>query len=184
MARLTGLLAAAAIVGLTGSAASAQTPSRFRPDFGPIVAQGQQARLSLGTIQGTVLDDRGTPLADAMVSALSPLSTKMATTDAHGRFRIQALPAGEYVLRINRAGYLSSRRDGVRVGAAGATADIDRIQLRRVDDSPLAARPILAAGVAVPAGDNPAAANWSRGTSWYCMIAYVCSRTSSGVKSA
>ena len=45
MARLTGLLAAAAIVGLTGSAASAQTASRFRPDFGPIVAQGQQARL-------------------------------------------------------------------------------------------------------------------------------------------
>src|SRR5207248_8291426 len=73
-----------------------------------------------------------------------------------GGCRIQALPAGEYVLRINRAGYLSTRRDGVRVGAAGATADVDRIQLRRVDNSQLAARPILAAGVAVPAGDNPA----------------------------
>ncbi len=54
-------------------------------------------------------------------------------------------------------GYLSTRRDGVRVGAGGATADVDRIQMRRVDDSPLAARPILTAGMALPTGDNPTA---------------------------
>ncbi len=95
MARLTGLLAAAAIFGLTGWDASAQTPSRstvVRPAFVPVVPQAQQARLSLGVIQGTVLDERGAPLADALVSALSPFSTKMVTTDTRGRFRIQGLP--------------------------------------------------------------------------------------------
>jgi hypothetical protein len=152
MARLTGLLAAAAIVGLTGSSASAQTPPRLRAEFVP-VEQLQEARLSVGAIQGIVLDDRGAPLADAMVSALSPLSTRMVTTDLRGRFRIQALPSGEYVLRVNRPGYVSTRRDGVRVGPTG-TADVDRIQLRRADDAPLPGRPILAAGVVVPTGDN------------------------------
>jgi hypothetical protein len=157
MARLTGLLAAAAIVGLAGSPASAQTRPERRPEFMPVGQQGQLARLSLGAIQGTILDDRGAPLADAMVSALSPFSTRMVMTDLRGRFRIQALPPGEYVLRINRAGFLSTRRDGVRIGLAGATAEVDRIQLRRVDDSPLAARPVLTAGVALPAPDAPTA---------------------------
>ncbi|HTM25869.1 MAG TPA: TonB-dependent receptor [Vicinamibacterales bacterium] len=155
MTRLTGLLAAAAIVGLTGSVASAQTPVRLSAEFLP-VERTQQARLSIGAIQGVVLDDRGAPLADAMVSALSPLSTRMVTTDLRGRFRIQALPSGEYVLRVNRAGYVSTRRDGVRVGPSG-TADVDSIRLRRVDDSVLPGRQVLTAGVALPAGDNPTA---------------------------
>src|SRR5918993_4164605 len=142
MARLTGLLASAAIV-LTAVAVSAQTP---------VQAQGQQARLvGSGSIHGVVIDDRGGPLAGAMVSALG-VATLMVTTDARGRFVIQPLPSGEYVLRIHSPGFVSTRRDGVRVG--GATADVSRIQLHRVD-GPLAARPILAAGV-VPSGENAA----------------------------
>jgi hypothetical protein len=144
MARLTGLLASAAIV-LTAVAVSAQTT---------VQAQGQQARLALGSgsIQGVVIDDRGGPLAGAMVSALG-VATLMVTTDARGRFVIQPLPSGEYVLRIHSPGFVSTRRDGVRVG--GAAADVPRIQLHRVD-GPLAARPILAAGI-VPSGENAAA---------------------------
>src|SRR5688572_16699203 len=144
MARLTGILASAAIV-LTAVAVSAQTP---------VQAEGQQARLALGngSIQGVVIDDRGGPLAGAMVSALG-VATLMVTTDARGRFVIQPLPSGEYVLRIHSPGFVSTRRDGVRVG--GTAADVSRIQLHRVD-GPLAARPILAAGV-VPSGENAAA---------------------------
>ena len=142
MARLTGLLASAAIVLLTAVAVSAQTP---------VQAQGQQARLAIstGSIQGVVIDDRGGPLAGAMVSALG-VATLMVTTDVRGRFVIQPLPSGEYVLRIHSPGFVSTRRDGVRVG--GAVADLPRIQLHRVD-GPLAARPILAAGI-VPSGEN------------------------------
>jgi hypothetical protein len=156
MTRLTGLLAAAA-VGLTAGSVSAQTnPAQTtpRPVFTPAL-QLQQARVSFGSIQGIVIDDRGGPLAGAMVSALGPLPA-MATTDARGRFVIQALPSGEYVLRVHLPGFASTRRDGVRVGPAASV--IDNIQMRRLDDgTPLATRPILTAGVALPSGDNPTA---------------------------
>ena len=147
MARLTGLFAAAAIVGATVVPGYAQ--SRMPPARGSV--QGQQARLTLGSIQGVVTDDRGGPLAGAMVSALGA-ATLMATTDTRGRFVIQPLPAGAYQLRVHLPGFVTTRRDRVRVDAAAA--DVSRIQMRRTDDAPLAARTILAAGIA-PTGDNP-----------------------------
>lgn len=152
MARLTGLFAAAAIVGMTAGSASAQSRIPTKPVRASV--QGQQARLNLGSIQGVVIDDRGGPLAGAMVSALGA-ATLMATTDSRGRFLIQPLPSGEYQLRVHLPGFVSTRRDRIRVNAA--LLDVSKIQMRRADDSPLAARTILAAGVAVPSGENPAA---------------------------
>jgi len=155
MARLTGLLAAAAIVGLTAGSVSAQTPGARPAVFHPVL-QAQQARLSLGTIQGLVSDDRGGPLAGALVSALGA-TPAMATTDARGRFVIQPLAAGDYVLRVHLAGFMSSRRDGVRVGPA--SVEVPKIQMRRLDEAAAAlpARPILTAGVRLPSGENPTA---------------------------
>jgi len=164
MARPTGCIAAAAILGLTVSAASAQTSG-----LGPALSstpQFQQAKLAAGVIRGSVLDDRGVPLGDAMVSALSPLSSRMVVTDARGRFRIDQLPSGVYVVRVHRTGFVSARREGVRVGTSGATADVDAIRLRRDENAP-AARPILAAGIDAPAeepsgdgGDNHSEVAW------------------------
>jgi hypothetical protein len=79
LARLSGLLAAAGIVVSTPAPAFAQARVTQAP--------GQHARLTLGSIQGSVIDDRGGPLAGAMVSALGATSG-MATTDARGRFVI------------------------------------------------------------------------------------------------
>lgn len=145
MARLTGLAAVAAILGLTAGGVSAQVlPMPVR----------QQASLLLGGIQGTVVDDHGGPLPGAMVSALGTTAA-MTVTDSRGRFVIQPLPSGQYVLRVNHSGFVSTRREGIRVGSTAA--DVDRIQLRRAGDDALAARPILAAGMAtLPAGDAPA----------------------------
>jgi hypothetical protein len=151
MARPTGFIAAAAILGLTVSAASAQTPG-LKPVLST-VPQFQQAKLSVGGIRGTVLDDHGAPVSDALVSALSPLSSRVVTTDAYGHFRFEALPSGQYVLRIHRNGFMSTRRDGVRVSATGATADVEAIHLRRDATTP-AARPILAAGMDAPSGGD------------------------------
>jgi hypothetical protein len=152
MARLTGLLAAAAIVGATVAPGYAQ--SRIPMTDVRVSVQGQQARLTLGSIQGIVIDDRGGPLAGAMVSALGA-ATLMATTDARGRFLIQPLPSGEYQLRVHLPGFVSTRRDRVRVDAS--TADVNKIQLRRADDTALTSRTILAAGIVAPSGDNPTA---------------------------
>ena len=153
-ARLTGLITAAAIVGLTAVSVSAQTKPA-KPLFTPIL-QGQQARLTLGSIQGIVSDERGGPLAGAMVSALG-VTTAMATTDARGRFLIQPLPSGQYILRVHLPGFVSTRRDGVRVSTM--PTDVSKIQMRRLDDgSPLVAHPILTAGIEIPSGDNPTTA--------------------------
>jgi TonB dependent receptor/Carboxypeptidase regulatory-like domain len=168
MARLTGLLAAAAIVGLTGTSMSAQTtPAGAKPGGAtPSGAMGprqaaftpvfQQSRLTLGSIQGVVSDERGGPLSGALVSALGGVTSAMATTDIHGRFVIQPLAAGDYVLRVRLAGFVSSRREGVRVGPA--VIEVAKIQMYRVtataDGTSLTARPILTAGVTIP-GDNP-----------------------------
>ena len=119
MARLTGFLAVAAIVGLTVSSVSAQT-----------LLQGQQARLNFGSIQGVVSDERGGPLPGALVSALGA-TMSLATTDARGRFVIQPLAAGDYVLRVHLAGFVAGRRDGVRVGPSAV--DVAKIQLHRID---------------------------------------------------
>jgi hypothetical protein len=160
MARLTGLLAAAAIVGLTGTSMSAQTPlSAMGPrpaGFTPVL---QQSRLTLGSIQGVVSDERGGPLSGALVSALGGVTSAMASTDVHGRFVIQPLAAGDYVLRVRLAGFVSSRREGVRVGPA--LVEVAKIQMHRMtgDAEPLSARPILTAGVTLPMGDNPAASD-------------------------
>ena len=147
MARPSGFLAAAGIVVMTVGSASAQVR-------GPVLEPGQRASLSLGSIQGRVVDDRGGPLPGALVSALGA-SSAMATTDAHGQFVIQSLPSGQYVLRVHLRGFVTTRREGVRVGPAAAT--LDSIRMRRLDDAKLDARPILAAGVALPSGENAAA---------------------------
>ena len=150
MARLTGLLAAAALVGATVAPAYAQSRIPTTPIRASV--QSQQARLNLGSIQGMVTDDRGGPLAGAMVSALGA-ATLMATTDARGRFLIQPLPSGEYQLRVHLPGFVTTRRDRVRVNAN--TADVSSIQLRRADDAALTARTVLTAGIVTPTGDNP-----------------------------
>src|SRR5260370_19365580 len=118
--RLTGLLAAAAIVGLTVASVSAQTSGARTAVFAPVL-QTQQARLTLGSIQGTVSDERGGPLAGALVSALR-VTPAMAITDARGRFVIQPLAAGAYVLRIHLAGVVTGRREGGRRGPATVRA--------------------------------------------------------------
>jgi hypothetical protein len=154
MARLTGLLAAASIVGLTVASVSAQTLGG-RPATAPIL-QAQQARLAIGSIQGVVSDERGGPLPGALVSALG-VTAAMATTDARGRFVIEPLAPGEYILRVHLAGFAAGRRDRVRVGPA--MVDVARIQMHRLDEAGTVpgARPILTAGLTLPTGENPTA---------------------------
>ena len=155
MGRLNRVVAAVTVVGLTTTAgAYAQTKPAF-------TGVQQTARLSLGSIRGTVSDDRGGPLSGAMVSALG-VTTAMAVTDARGRFAIDALPAGEYVVRVHLAGFISTRRENVRVGAS--PAELDRIQLHRLDaavgtsgGTETANRPILAAGLEIPQPEAGAA---------------------------
>ncbi len=49
------------------------------------------------SVEGTVVDEDGDPVADATVAAINPwLQATRSSTDSQGRYRIEGLPAGEY----------------------------------------------------------------------------------------
>ena len=117
-----------------------------------------------GTITGVVSDNRGGPLPGAMVS-LFGATMAMTVTDVQGRFSLDKLPAGDYTLRAHLPGFAASRREHVRVGPAAAAPY--RLELRRLDapvattgrmPDTLPARPIIAAGFGLPAGESATAA--------------------------
>ena len=89
----------------------------------------------------------------------------MTVTDVQGRFSLDKLPAGDYTLRAHLPGFVASRREHVRVGPAAAAPY--RLELRRLDapvattgrmPDTLPARPIIAAGFGLPAGESATAA--------------------------
>jgi hypothetical protein len=121
-------------------------------------AQYQSVRALRGSITGTVSDDRGGPIAGAMVSALGTATIAKTLTDASGWFSIEALPIGDYTVQAHRPGFAGSARTTVRV--SGLSAAAQSLQLRRVEGAvattgtttPVAARPIVAAGFGLPSG--------------------------------
>jgi hypothetical protein len=151
MQRLNRVLTALTVVGAIGA-----------PGASPALAQSvqyQSVRVMRGSITGVVSDDRGGPIAGAMVSALGTVTTAKATTDASGWFSIDALPIGDYTLQAHSQGFLGSSRAKVRV--SGLSPSLQRLQLRRLEapvatvgsaSTPVAARPIMAAGIGLPAG--------------------------------
>jgi hypothetical protein len=152
MPRLTRVLTASLVAGAFGAFGS--------PCAQVVLAQSVQyksARAVHGSISGVVSDDRGGPIAGAMVSALGTATMAKATTDASGWFLIEALPMGDYTLQAHRTGFAGSARATVRV--SGLPASLQRLQLRRLEApvatsgaAPVAARPIMAAGIGLPAG--------------------------------
>ncbi len=166
MTRLYRVAAATAILFGVAGAASAQPPTPARPAratseaIRPIAAPVlQTVRAIPGHVRGVVSDEHGGPLPGAMVTMLG-VTMAMTVTDAQGRFSIDALPAGEYVLRAHLTGFAASRRELVRVGSSLASSY--HLQLRRLDatvattgtTAPVAARPIMAAGFDLPSVDN------------------------------
>jgi len=66
----------------------------------------RSASVSRGIMEGIVTDTNLVPLRGATVSLLG--SSVSATTGDNGRFRIVALPAGEYVVMARRLGFASA----------------------------------------------------------------------------
>ncbi|AGC43877.1 TonB-dependent receptor [Myxococcus stipitatus DSM 14675] len=95
------------------------------PDFEQVLRQWLQARAASmplkpaatsGTLVGTVIDSQArSPVADVVVSAHSPSlpGEQLVVTDAQGRYRIPALPPGEYTLRFEKEQYKPYARTGV-----------------------------------------------------------------------
>jgi hypothetical protein len=162
MARISRVLSAAMIMSagaalLPGSATaqtSGQQANRARPS--PVT---QIARLSTGTITGSVADERGRPVPGAKVTAIGA-TMALEQTDASGRFVFEVLPAGEYVVKAHLAGFSASKREIVRVG--GASASVPPLQVTRLDapgapgktGASVPSRPIVAAGFSLPQAET------------------------------
>lgn len=115
MDRLSTVVTAFAVlaVGLSSETVSAQAPlpaprvaARTGSAVGSIDAHG--------SIAGVVVDERGAPLAGAVVSAMGETMTAV-ETDREGRFRFDDLEPSEYVVRAHRLGFAASKRTVLEV---------------------------------------------------------------------
>ncbi len=158
----TRVLSAAAAAGLCAAAAApvmrAQQPTsassarstRAHPD-------GVQPAgvVTPSAVNGIVVDEQNRPLAGATVSVLGAAAA-MTLTDATGRFALRELPPGDYSVRAHLAGFAASPRERIRLGAPLAPAFTLRMARLEIPvattglGQPLAARPIIAAGFALP----------------------------------
>jgi hypothetical protein len=113
------------------------------------------AALGSGSIHGTVRDETGAPVAGVTVSAVGA-TPSVVITDPSGRFELQTLSPGPYLVRAHFSGYLApgAQMVDVRPGARSQS----QISLRRVDSAT-----VLAAGVggsdSAPAALEPAPQN-------------------------
>src|ERR1700730_4642353 len=111
------------------------------------------ATMAAGSIQGTVQDEKGAPVAGAMVSALGS-STAFAVTDRSGRFELRTLSPGPYLLRAHLSGFVASRGQVIDVRPSARVSSA--IALRHVNAAnALVSYPVLAAGLGA-APDAPA----------------------------
>jgi len=106
MGRMKHVLSAAGIVVLTTTAGSSSALAQQHAGGRAPEVRTVNAVID-GVIKGVVSDDLGGPLPGAMVSALGA-TMAMTVTDAHGRFSLEKLPAGDYTLRAHLAGFAAS----------------------------------------------------------------------------
>ena len=94
-------------------------------------------------VHGIVLDDRGEPLAGAVVSALGS-TTVFAVSDDEGRFAFRNLPYGPYLMRAHLQGYLPPRARLVQVNRSSLTVSTMALTHRAEGEEEV---PVLTAGV-------------------------------------
>src|SRR5688572_27346196 len=80
-------------------------------------------------IAGEVRDTSGAVLPGVTVEASSPAlieKVRTAITDGNGRYRIEDLRPGTYVVSFTLAGFTTTRREGVNISSTGVnTSNID-----------------------------------------------------------
>lgn len=83
-----------------------------------------RAQESAGVVQGTVVDPSGQAIQGAAVAVTSLSGVKHTTiSGAEGKFAVNGLKAGEYVVEVSATGFATQIRHGVMVGA-GASVNV------------------------------------------------------------
>jgi hypothetical protein len=73
-----------------------------------------QAQITTGSIQGTILDEKGGTVPDASVEAknVDTNFSRTVNSDAEGRFAFLSLPTGNYTVTISKAGFATIVQTG------------------------------------------------------------------------
>jgi hypothetical protein len=105
-----------------------------------------------GQLSGTVTDPRGALVAGATVTVTAPATnqTFTARTDQQGRYKVEGLPAGVYVVTVSATGFGEVRREGVAI-TDNQTATLDV----RLEVNTLEAGVTISTGGAMKANNDP-----------------------------
>jgi hypothetical protein len=129
------------LTSLVAVAAPAYAQLAHRPQA-PKLQQSPNGSVISGELHGSIEDDKGQPLAGAVISALGS-SIVVAISDREGRFAFRNLPAGPYLVRAHLQGFVPPRARVIQVTAGGR--HLSTFSLNRVGESETPA--VLAAGV-------------------------------------
>jgi hypothetical protein len=139
-------MTAAVVGGLVLLCVSAPARAQLAPEVRPI---GHFASVGAGSIEGDVQDEKGAPVAGAMISALGATAA-FAVSDRTGRFEISSLSPGPYLVRAHLNGFVASRGQVIDVRPSSRASS--SIAMRHASGpSPASSYPVLAAGVGAAA---------------------------------
>jgi hypothetical protein len=142
--RAPSRMTAAVVGGLALLCLSAPLGAQVAPAVRPIA---HMASVAAGSIEGSVQDEKGAPVAGAMISALGA-TTAFAVSDRTGRFEIRSLSPGPYLVRAHLTGFVASRGQVIDVRASGRASS--SIALRHASpETTMSSYPVLAAGIGV-----------------------------------
>lgn len=71
--------------------------------------------LTTGAIEGTVVDETGKPIAEALVTVFGPQGMNTTSTDRQGRYSFRGLIPGEYQVRAEAPGYAAMIQNEVQI---------------------------------------------------------------------
>jgi len=88
----------------------------FNEDFtateaGPNDVDVELDEIPVGSVEGTVTDENGSPVEDVLVNATQPYVDPFTYTDASGHFKIDNVPTGQWVISGYKQGYLTVSKD-------------------------------------------------------------------------
>jgi TonB dependent receptor/Carboxypeptidase regulatory-like domain len=132
--------------------------SAQRVSGSPAQPAGRIASASPGSIHGVVRDERESPVAGAVVTALGSTAI-LALTDQDGRFELLGLTAGSYVVTAHLKDYVAPPAQRVEIGSGARP--IATLVLRRART----AVPLLAAGFGAGEQELPVVADPASGGS-------------------
>ena len=143
--RAPSRMTASVVGGLVLLCLSGPAHAQLVPEVRPVA---HLASVGAGSIEGNVQDEKGAPVAGAMISALGTTSA-FAVSDRSGRFELRSLSPGPYLVRAHLSGFVASRGQVIDVRPSGRSSS--SIALRHASSvAPVSSYPVLAAGVGVP----------------------------------